>query len=477
MARCGDPGHWEFNQAMSDRDPGQFRADRCPGPSTDDILDADSRPVPATLRDDSWRDLGDAPLAADRYTSAAFFEAEKRRMWPNVWQMAARDDEFPEPGDLVVFNNVGRSYLLVRQDDGSVRAFHNVCLHRGRLLRTQSGAATELECPFHGFAWKLDGGLKRVPCQWDFAHLEGKDMTLPQLRVGHFAGFVFVTESATAPSLDAFLDPLPKVFDRWRLHENTTAIWVAKVVPANWKAVAEAFMEAWHSVVTHPQILPFTGDANTRYSLWGDHVNLALTPFGVLSPHLGNKGLGEQDILDALSGRGSGRLNVGEGMTVPEGLTARRLLADANRQQFLDARGYASADASDSEMLDAMTYNVFPNLSPWGGFGGNIVYRWRPWPDQHKTLMEVRILSRAPKGQPVPRACEMRMLGDDEPWSTVTEWGMLGAVFDQDMANLPYVQQGLIASPNNRVELGHYQESRIRQFHQTLDKYLAGDLP
>ena len=71
----------------------------------------------------------------------------------------------------------------------------------------------------------------------------------------------------------------------------------------------------------------------------------------------------------------------------------------------------------------------------------------------------------------------MRFLGEDEPWSAVTDWGMLGSIFDQDMANLPYVQEGLIASPNNRVELGHYQESRIRHFHQTLDKYLAGALP
>ena len=464
---------------MSDRDPGPFAPDpaaRCPGTSTDDILAMDSRPVPATVLEDSWRDLGDAPLAADRYTSDAFFAAEKAKMWPRVWQMAARDEEFPEPGDLVVFNNVGKSYLLIRQDDGSVRAFHNVCLHRGRLLRTESGTASELECPFHGFTWALDGGLKRVPCEWDFEHLKAKSMNLPELRVGHFAGFVFVTENKDAAPLDTYLDPLPRIFERWRLHENTTAIWVAKVVHANWKAVSEAFMEAWHSVVTHPQILPFTADANTRYSLWGDHANLALTPFGVLSPHLEGKGMGEQDILDALSGRGSGRLNAGDGAAIPDGITARRFLADMNRAQMLDDRGYDSSDASDSEMLDAFTYNVFPNLSPWGGFGGNIVYRWRPWPDQHHTLMEVRILSRAPKGQPVPRACEMRMLGEDEPWSTVTEWGMLGAVFDQDMANLPYVQQGLIASPNNAVELGHYQESRIRQFHATMDKYLAGKL-
>jgi hypothetical protein len=88
--------------------------------------------------------------------------------------------------------------------------------------------------------------------------------------------------------------------------------------------------------------------------------------------------------------------------------------------------------------------------------------------------MEVRLLMRPPKGAPKPRAVEMLFLGEDEPWSSFTGWGGLGAVFDQDMANLPYVQDGLHASPNNRVELGNYQESRIRQFQQTLDKYLQG---
>jgi hypothetical protein len=67
----------------------------------------------------------------------------------------------------------------------------------------------------------------------------------------------------------------------------------------------------------------------------------------------------------------------------------------------------------------------------------------------------------------------MHMLSDDETWSSATELGVLGNVFDQDMANLPYVQEGLKVSKTNQVNLGDYQEIRIRQFHRTLDKYLA----
>ena len=461
---------------MADRDPKIVAEDRCPGISVDDILDMDTRPVPETIREDTYRDLGDAPITADRYTSDAFFQAERQRMWPKVWQFAAREDELPEPGDLVVYKNVGRSYLIVRQEDGTIRAFHNVCLHRGRLLRLESGSAEELECPFHGFAWNNDGSLKRVPCAWDFPHLKDKDMSLPELRVGRWAGFVFVTEAADAPPLEEYLAPLPRLFERWRLEETFTSLWIGKVVHANWKAVSEAFMEAWHSVVTHPQILPYTGDANSRYSLWGDHVNLALTPFGMPSPHLAHEEWSAHDIVNAFN-KTSGRSASLEPGVVAEDKTARQIMAEANRENFLEALGYDSSEAADTEMLDAFTFNVFPNFAPWGGFVPNIVYRWRPWPDQHHTLMEVRILARAPKGEQLPRACEMRLLGDEEPWATVKEWGALGEVFDQDMGNLPYVQDGLIASPNNTVELGRYQESRIRHFHQTMDKYLNGELP
>jgi hypothetical protein len=158
---------------------------------------------------------------------------------------------------------------------------------------------------------------------------------------------------------------------------------------------------------------------------------------------------------------------------VPEGVSARRAMGEVNRARFAEMTGHDHSHATDAELLDALVYNVFPNFAPWGGFMPNIVYRFRPWPDQDKTLMEVRILMRVPPGQKIPRSVAMHMLSDDETWSSATELGVLGNVFDQDMANLPYVQEGLKVSKTNQVNLGDYQEIRIRQFHRTLDKYIA----
>jgi hypothetical protein len=86
--------------------------------------------------------------------------------------------------------------------------------------------------------------------------------------------------------------------------------------------------------------------------------------------------------------------------------------------------------------------------------------------------MEVRILTRVPPGKPIPRSVPMKMLGEGESWGASDIGPALGQVLDQDVVNVEEVQRGLKASKNNRVELGNYMEIRMRQFHQTLDKYL-----
>jgi phenylpropionate dioxygenase-like ring-hydroxylating dioxygenase large terminal subunit len=464
------------------------RPDRCPGVTYTDMLRVDTRRAPDYLLLESNQTFDDQPLSPERYTSEAFAALEREKIWPNVWQFAAREEDLPEPGDTVVYDINEKSYLLVRQRDGGVRAFYNVCLHRGRKLRTKSGPAINLRCPFHGFTWANDGSLKENPCEWDFQHLKNKDMSLPQLKVERWQGFVLVTENADLPPFRDWIGPGVEHYDNWRLDECHTGAWIGRVIPANWKAVAEAFMEAWHSVVTHPQILPFTADANTRYDLYGDHLNRAITPAGALSPHL--QGKDQMYVIDKLGefigggGDTRGRRSTVEpsdlkGFDADDPLVARKILAQANREGFTAMNGHDYSDATDSEMLDNLTYNVFPNWAPWGGFVPNIVYRWRPWGDADHCLMEVRILMRTPRGEKVPKAPEMFLIGDDRPFADAAHLigAALAGVFDQDMENLPWVQIGMKASANKALELGSYQESRIRHFHRTMDKYISGELP
>ncbi len=456
----------------------QESADRPERSNWIELLRRDSRPAPAMLVTDAYQYLGSEPLDASRYTSEDFARLERETMWPHVWQFAARDEDLPEPGDYVVFENAGRSWLISRQEDGSVKAMHNVCLHRGRKLRLEDGTADKFICPFHGFSWNKDGQFAGMPCKWDFQHLEDKDLRLPEAEVGRWAGYIFLREEPGGPSLADYLAPLPEHFKRWRHEECTTVIWVAKEVKANWKVTMEAFMEAWHTVVTHPQLLPFTGDCTGAYWTWGDNVNVNHVPFGVPSPHIDASGKGEQWIVDEFikfNGRSADNYDTENPMAVkvPEGMTAREALGAAMRQNYTKATGYDHEDATDAELLDGLVYNVFPNFAPWGGFMPNIIYRWRPGKTPDTCLMEVRILSRVKKGDPIPRGVPMTLLSPEQKWSDAPELGVLGDVFEQDMENLPFVQDGMHASKTGKLQLANYQEIRIRQFHQTMDKYVG----
>lgn len=461
--------------------------DRCPAMSYTEMLEGDTRRVPDYLFEESNIDYPTDPIPIEPYISEDFARLEREKMWPNVWLFAAREDELPEPGDTVVFEINEKSFLVIRQRDGSVRAFYNVCLHRGRKLRTKSGNGAQLRCGFHGFTWNNDGSLKEIPCAWDFKHLEGKDMSLPEVRVNVWQGFVMITENRDIPEFTDWVGPVLDQYEAYDFRNRYTGMWVAKRVPANWKATAEAFMEAWHSVTTHPQLLPFLGDANTRYDLYGDFFNRAITPSGVLSPHMTGKD--QQYILDKMAEFSGGsdaktnrRFNAsseGAPLDPDDPLQARKLLAEASRQGFAQQYGYDYSDKSDAEILDNFTYNIFPNFSPWIGYLPTLVYRWLPGDTPDWCVMEIRLLMPTPKGEKRPRAVERLYIPDDQPfaWAKDVMGEALAGVFDQDLANLPHVQTGMKASANGLMELGAYQDSRVRHFQTTLMKYINGELP
>jgi hypothetical protein len=124
-------------------------------------------------------------------------------------------------------------------------------------------------------------------------------------------------------------------------------------------------------------------------------------------------------------------------------------------------------------MLDSILYNVFPNFSVWGGVAKTRVYRWRPnGDDVHSSIMEVYGLAPVAKGRSRPQPAPLRVLSDAERWSDAAELGGLGFILDQDMGNLPYVQEGLVSSGNNKVHFANYQEMRIRQHHVMIQRYI-----
>ena len=109
---------------------------RSPGLSYQELLDTDSRPAPEVLRLESPLESPPSFVPRSQYTSQAFHDLEVEKVWKKAWQMACREEEIPEPGDHQVYEVASLSILVVRGEDGEIRAFHNVCLHRSRKLKT-----------------------------------------------------------------------------------------------------------------------------------------------------------------------------------------------------------------------------------------------------------------------------------------------------------------------------------------------------
>jgi phenylpropionate dioxygenase-like ring-hydroxylating dioxygenase large terminal subunit len=452
-------------------DPAVDPADlpRSSGISYQELLDADSRPVPVVLRNVSPGYFGDDDLPISKYISQEFFDLEVEKVWKKTWQMACREEEVPNPGDTLVYDIADISILIVRQSATEIKGFYNACLHRGRQLKEYDGPAAELRCPFHGYAWELNGTLKHVPAQWDFPQVSAEEFQLPEVKVGTWGGFIFINMDNECESLESFLGELPEHFVKWPLEDRYIQAHVGHIIKTNWKIVQEAFMEAFHVVATHPQLLPGIGDANSQYDVWGN-VSRAITPNGTESPHIGWVPT-EQEKADAMVDR---RMDEPPIIVVPEGKTARQVVGDNGRMAFASVIGAERADAlSDAEMADSFYYTLFPNLHPWGAYN-RICYRFRPWgTDPEMALMECYFL--APFTGERPEPAPFHLLDVDADWSEAPELGLLARVFNQDFFNLPKVQKGLHTLRLNKpgVTAAVYQETKIRHFHHLLDQWIA----
>ncbi len=433
--------------------------------------------MPAALRATADVSLGDAPLDVQRYLSREYYEREKTNLWPRVWQSLCRESEVSKPGDYYVHDIADRSVLLVRTECGDLRAYPNACLHRGRQLKSGSpsglGQAESITCPFHGFSWQLGGRFSGMPCAWDFPQIDADNFDLPTLRIATWGGWVFVNLDGKAAPLEDYLGVLPEHFQRWTPESTYKALHIKKVLRCNWKLAHEAFIESYHTVATHPQLLPYTGDSQSQYDCFSDEISRTITPMGVVSPHA--HGTSEEGAVHQwLTVYG---VEVEGGLpALPENVTAREYLGEMNIARFSEMYGQDLSDiATHSEVLDAILYSVFPNFAPWAGFRPNVTYRFLPYNDSHELCtMEIMLLMRYPDSAPRPADAPVIVVPLDQRLADTEgiEPG-LARVFDQDFSNLPHVHKGLKSLASGEVQLASYQEVRIRHFHHVLDKYMG----
>jgi phenylpropionate dioxygenase-like ring-hydroxylating dioxygenase large terminal subunit len=454
----------------------QPRTVRDPGKSYEAYLSDDPR-SPAHLRQYPKWNSGTESIPASRYYSQEYHDLEAKYMWSRVWLMACREEHIPNPGDCYVFDHVGRSLIITRTKSGAIKAYHNACPHRGRKLVTANGNRANFWCAYHGMTWQLDGTGDVNHIAWDFPQWDQGKACLKQVLVDTWGGFVFVNHDTDAEPLSASLGPIVEHFAPYEFEKRYVGVHLRKIVRANWKVTAEAFMEAFHVNATHPQLMRGIADVNSQYDIISEFVSRNFSALAAPSPLL-NPQPTEAEVNDYMHSRGSKRTPIEDGdASLPDNKTARQFFCDRIRQSLSKMTGRTYDHAADAEIVDTQVYNMFPNFSPWSSYAPNLVYNF--WPNGNnaeESIMDIMVLFPHADGKPNPEPAEIIHVGLDESCMPHEDkLGILGLVLDQDFSNLPYVQEGL-RSLDTGLAYAQYTECRLRYQNQLIHKFINDGL-
>jgi carnitine monooxygenase subunit len=205
--------------------------------------------------DDGWS------LPAWIYHDPEFFRVEMERVMRPSWQVVCHVSDVADPGQWHTLEFLGESIIVVRGKDGEVRAFTNVCRHRGsRLVDGSSGCAKKLVCPYHAWTYNLDGTLAGVPGKSGYTTLDPGQSGLAPVELEIWHAFIFVRLKGGGPSVATMMAPYehwmaPHRFDDLRAEGRVTL----RPRPVNWKNVADNYSDGLHIPIAHPGLTRLFG--------------------------------------------------------------------------------------------------------------------------------------------------------------------------------------------------------------------------
>jgi phenylpropionate dioxygenase-like ring-hydroxylating dioxygenase large terminal subunit len=440
------------------------------------IVAKDNEPLNPILQPQTEPFPPQVPITFDRYLEKRFVDLEVEHIWNKHWQIACREEDIPNVGDRVSYDIVDQSYVIVRSGPDEFKAFYNTCRHRGRRLCDSKGSGAHIRCPFHAWTWNLDGSLEWVPSEEDFPHVKKRAYGLEQVQVDRWGGNVFINPDPKAKPLSEALGILPDVFADCPIDERYTAQRLRKKIRCNWKLAQEAFMEAYHTLETHWDHMPFFGTSYGQYGEYDDgesHLNW-LTTASMVPDHW---------VFDKISPDDSiNHFCTAFGFPFPEKGTihnftdARKYIAKCRAEMIRLSTGRDFSDKTTAYLIDYIKAFMFPNHHPWWGEGLPWWYKFTPYEDDPGLcIMEVRILLPTPLNGPIPPSAAPLDIDFDERCADFPALGTAGKLVDQDISNLVAIQKGLksAAKKNRYMTLAQYQESNIQHFHRVYNKLLG----
>ncbi|MCG8589426.1 MAG: Rieske 2Fe-2S domain-containing protein [Proteobacteria bacterium] len=365
-------------------------------------------------------------IPAGRYTSREFYELELEHLWPKSWLLVGRTEELPESGSYFVWDALGTPFLVIRGQDGEIRAFFNSCQHRGApVVREPCGRATRFRCQYHSWTYDTTGKLVSVPDERDFVDLDRSRRGLRSVRCEVFDGWIFINQDPEAIPLLESLGPIPEEMAQFQGQRLRTVDKKTRIIPCNWKVVVDAFNEVYHFKHIHSR------DGFCHLDNRG--ATMGLLP------------LGHSRMIVPLS----------EASAARQGLSG-----------IWDWKPDPTPGLTDIATVNAMvrctstSFHVFPNLTtPVAAHGFPFLLSWPI--DERTTRFEyVHYAPDWGEGDPPPY------------WAQLLD--IFEGLMDEDTDNMAPMQQSLDSPGLAGIPL-NYQERRIRHVHEQIDRVIGPD--
>lgn len=447
---------------------------------------------------DVKEDMSEAvTFGVDAYVSRDYAQLERDKLWSRVWQHAGRVEEIPNVGDFFTYDILDDSILVVRTAPDTIKAFHNVCSHRGRQLvspaqgaHSACGGKKQFVCGFHGWTYDLDGKctFKLDEADWKGA-LTDERTRLGEVRADTWGGWVFINMDPHCVPLREFLEPAAGILDPFEMQKMRYKWRQWVIFDCNWKTAIEAFMEPYHVAGTHTQLLKY----GQYYAYSKAHGLHGVSGFDERDPALKMK---ESSTITRAGKGADARLSTYELQyeiytTVNNASTTETLVNAAKRLVHELPEGtapaavikhwLASAKADDAargvvwptitpeQMSQAgLAWSVFPNMSILQGITFALCYRARPYGDDpNKCIFESFAIERFPAGQEPKTQWKYA-----DP--TAEQWGL---VLAQDFSNMAAVQKGMRSRGFRGTLPNPHQERKVTNFHRNLARYMGIGAP
>ena len=435
--------------------------------------------------------VGPVTVPAEAYVSKDYARAEQDRLWRKTWLQAGRIEEIPEVGSYITYDIGVDSVIITRTGPDEIRAYHNVCPHRGRRLidtppgqRHASGKRMSFVCGFHAWTFNLEGRCTYIEHKDDWQGALGEARTsLGKVQVDTWGGWIWINLDPDCAPLSAYLDPIPAMLDPFE-PQNMRYRWRKWIVfNCNWKVAMEAFAETYHVASTHPEFMEF-GQFRGWARNHGLHTNI-----GYEAP----KDLEEDAAKLRLGTGGDPRITTAELQNYTwenaNTNTTQTLVDAANRlkdelpegtpgpqvfQHWLKsarehdaARGVVWPVIEPSHTAKAGTaWQVFPNFQIGQAVNNMLCYGAKPHGDDpDMCIFEAAVYELFPRGEAPETAWEYTKAEDWPP------------VLQQDFNNMAAVQQGMKNVGFRGTQPNPYMERSIASLHYNLAKYMGTGAP